>query len=483
MSRSRWMGAGALVGLALVTTPLVAVTAKDRVPESAPGPVEAGEIEVPSLVAANKLPSLAPLVEAVEPAVVAIEVDSLVENDMSQVPPMFREYFGGEGGRHNEHGEGSGFVISGDGLLLTNNHVIEDATALVARFSDGSKVKLRVLGTDPATDIALCQLEGERDDWAHVDLGSSAGLLVGDWVVAVGNPLGLGLTVTAGIVSGKGRALDHDVFDDFIQTDAAINPGNSGGPLFDLEGRVVGMNTAIVQGANTVGFSIPADLIRGVVSQLRTDGRVSRGYLGVGIQELDPELASAFGAEKGAVVTSVSADTPAGSSGIASGDVITGVGDTPVDDPQDLILAVSQLAPGQKVSIQLVRDGASKKIQVTLGERPGAPDRVGGTSEPQVVEALPPGRLGIVLAAVPDQLAQMLGSDGGAAIQSVAPGSPADGRLRPGDVIVEVDKQPVTDPDGARAALKAGKDTVVLKIIRGGSPQYVAVDKSAPARD
>jgi serine protease Do len=271
-------------------------------------------------------------------------------------------------------GEGSGFVISADGLMLTNHHVIDDADRITVVFGDGEEVAARVLGSDASMDIALLQLPADRS-WDHLELGDSDATQVGDWVLAMGNPLGLGNTVTAGIISGKGRVLGHDIFgnEDFLQTDAAINPGNSGGPLVTLDGKVVGMNTAIIAGANTVGFSVPANLITSVMDELRTEGHIARGFLGVNSQPLTPELAELLGvdAEDGALVSSVFPDTPAAKAGLERGDVVVEVDGQEIDDQTELVAAIGNKRPGEKVELRVVRAKGPKNLSVTLAERPG----------------------------------------------------------------------------------------------------------------
>ncbi len=462
MSRIAWLGTGVLVGAALVVVPHVPVSAKDHsVEPTTPA------IQVPIDAGAAALPTLAPLVKAVGPAVVAIEVESAIGRPSAdELPPMFR-HFAPEGGPRRSHGEGSGFVVTAEGHVLTNHHVVANADRIVAKFANGSEVTATVIGTDPATDVALLQLAGDRTDWAHVELGSSNGLEVGDWVVAIGNPLGLGVTVTAGIVSGKGRELGHDAFDDFIQTDASINPGNSGGPLFDLEGKVVGMNTAIIQGANTIGFAVPADLITDLLGDLTTNGRVARGYLGVQVQPMDPALAEALGVERGALISGVQEGTPASVSGIAEGDVIVGVADRPIADGRDLIAAVSSHKPGETVEVEVLREGRARSFEIELAER-----RLAGEAAPVLEKPEEPsrGRMGVTL--VPTR-------DGrGALVQSVRPDSAADGKLEPGDVIVEVDRQPIDGPAEAADLLSTGEGAAVLRVLRNGSsPLYVAIDR------
>ena len=478
-------GLGALV----VVAPGIGLAGKKAPPEAPTAavvnPTEPPPIEVPGAAVSQLVPasSFAPLVDAVRPAVVAIGVDEQRKGgsdlNLENVPPMFRPFLG-EVPNQKIHGEGSGFVISSDGYVLTNNHVVENADKITARFADGREVRATVVGTDPATDIALIKLDG-HETWPHVDLGSSKDLRVGDWVVAIGNPLGLGITVTAGIVSGTGRVLGHDAYDDFIQTDAAINQGNSGGPLFDTQGRVVGMNTAIIQGANTVGFAVPSDLIDDVLHDLRTDGKVSRGYLGVELQNMDVTLAKAMGAgeARGALVASVSAGTPAAKAGLQDGDVITSFAGTPVTDSSTLVRAVARHDPGEKVDLQVLRQGRTQTVKLTLAERPRDPnDPSGGSSEPEEPSSSSGSkRLGIGLAPLPRDAQRQLGASSGVVVNQVDPSGPAADKLAAGDVIQQVDGTPVSSPDEVKAAIQKGGDTVVLKVVRQGDSRYVAITR------
>ena len=325
--------------------------------------------------AVNPMRSFAPLVSVVEPAVVAIEVQGVAPGaDLSQLPPMFHDFFGSDprmSQPHVVHGEGSGVIISQDGLLLTNHHVIRSAQKIRARFSDGRTVDAKLLGSDPSIDIALLQLP-KQERWPYVEIGLSSGAQVGDWVVAVGSPLGLGHTVTAGIISGKGRALGHNVYDDFIQTDAAINQGNSGGPLFNLQGQVIGINTAMFQGANTIGFAIPIDMVKNALGDLQTSGRVSRGFLGIRPRLLTEELAGMLHASgvQGVLVAHVYEKTPAMKAGIEAGDIITHVDQAAVATPEQLIRTIGTHRPGESVEITLRRRAQSKNLKLLLSERP-----------------------------------------------------------------------------------------------------------------
>jgi len=335
---------------------------------------EAVDVPAPEMTTYHPMQSFAPLVEAVEPAVVAIKVEALTQpsQDLSEVPPPFRHLFSAQ--PRIERGEGSGFIISGDGMVLTNAHVVAEADNISVILRDGESAPAKVLGLDRTMDIALLKISGD-ETWPHVELGSSSSLKVGDWVLAMGNPLGLGHTVTAGIVSAKGRVLGHDIYgnEDYIQTDAAINQGNSGGPLFDINGNVVGMNTAIIAGANTIGFSIPSDLLAGVIEELADEGHISRGYLGVEPMNLTPQLAQEVGVNtlEGALIRRVFDGTPAAKSGLQSSDVVIAVDDETIREPADLIKAVGNMRPGEVVHLVVLRGSKQHKIKLVLAERPG----------------------------------------------------------------------------------------------------------------
>jgi len=417
--------------------------------------------------------SLAPLVQAIEPAVVAIEVE--VEFNAPQLPPMFHEFFGGSppGDSPLRQGEGSGFVISSDGLALTNAHVVSEAQTIHARLADGTRVEAEIVGIDEAIDVALLQLQTERD-WPHVELGDSSALRVGDRVVAIGNPLGLGHTVTAGIVSGKGRVLGHDIFgtDDFIQTDAAINQGNSGGPLFDLHGKVVGMNTAIIAGANTVGFSIPIDLIEGVLDALKSDGHVARGFIGVRPQTLTPELAEAVGVDvsTGALVAQVHEGTPAQEYGLERGDVVLKVDDEDIDSTQSLIAAVGSHRPGERVTLEVLRNNKRRNIEVVLAERTSdrTPPKSDEESSLAAIESI-----GLGLRPLTPQLAADAGVEGGILVERVDRGSAADGHLRAGDVIIELNQREVRSPAEVDRILRRSSGSVYFLVIRDEGQLFV----------
>jgi len=425
----------------------------------------------------NPTRSFAPLVEEIGQAVVSIEVKSKAD---PRAMSMFRQFgidprrFGMDPDQMPDRtGEGSGFVISEDGLMLTNHHVVAGADEVTVRFADGTESAVEILGSDQSMDIALLQLPRDRD-WPHLELADSDEVAVGDWVLAMGNPLGLGMTVTAGIISGKGRVLGHDIFgnEDFLQTDAAINPGNSGGPLVDLSGRVVGMNTAIIAGANTVGFSIPTNLIGSILDDLQTEGHVARGFLGVNSQPLTPELAKALGvdADKGAVVAGVFPGTPADSAGLEQGDVVIEVDGEAIDDQVGLVAAIGNRRPGDQVKVTVVRGDDRKKLRVTLAERPGEDDAPNTRSDAETLDDL-----GLTLAPLSAPLAADKGVGSGVLVERVDRDGPAAGRLRPGDIIRSVNRKEVTDPADVARILGRSTGTAFMVVVRDDAELFVTL--------
>jgi serine protease Do len=321
------------------------------------------------------LPDFADLAERVLPAVVNIAV---VSEQQTRVPDElkgtpFERYFRERRGRQQVQGAGSGFVVDPAGFVVTNNHVVGNATRVVVALQDGTEMTARVVGTDDLTDLALLKVE-PREPLPSVPWGSSGHARVGQWVLAAGNPFGLGGTVTSGIISARGRDIGAGPFDDFIQTDAAINPGNSGGPLFNAGGEVIGINTAIFSpsgGSAGIGFATPSDLARGVIEQLRRDGRVERGWLGVQVADLAPEAGSnPARARRGVLVQGVERGSPAARAGLRAGDVLTALNGERLQTSQALIRTVAGTAPGQTVRLSLTRDGRNQDIAVQVGRRP-----------------------------------------------------------------------------------------------------------------
>ena len=483
MAISTLLGTLALVSATAVITAPLATEA---------GTTDTRPVQVPKPSATyNPARSFAPLVQAVEPAVVAIEVENQVSGRRSStgIPPeferMFPDFFGSPGrgnpGPRTVRGEGSGFIVSTDGLVLTNHHVIDNADTIRARFTDGNVVDLTLVGSDPRTDVALLKLPDNRQ-WPYVEFGSSKALQVGDWVIAVGNPLGLGSTVTAGIISGKGRDLANgNPYDQFLQTDAAINQGNSGGPLFNVEGQVVGMNTAIIQGANTVGFAIPVHIIQRVKRDLETSGYVSRGFIGVAAQDLDEELAKALEAnvEHGALIAKVYAGTPAHKAGLQAGDIITQINRLEIGSHSDLVRAIGEHHPEDKISLSYIRKGQKRTARVTLAEMPdnNAQRRVVALDSPKV-KTRPDAastKIGLELGKMSAQLAAKAKIDQGVLIQSVERGSPVDGRLQAGDILVQVNNHAVAAPSDVDRILANSKGLVSFLVIRGERQMYIAL--------
>jgi serine protease Do len=421
------------------------------------------------------------LVASVQPAVVNITVEQLPatasadRNFEGETPfdDFFREFRGRGGLIPMPHagkrvGAGSGFIIDDAGHVVTNAHVIDGATTVKIKLSDERELKGKVLGKDARLDIAVLEIQGAKN-FPHVTLGSSAGLKVGEPVVAIGNPFGLGGTVTTGIVSAKSRTIGAGPYDDFIQTDASINPGNSGGPLFDLHGQVVGMNTAINPNGQGIGFAIPSDSIRSVLPQLIEHGTVRRGRLGVHIQEVDQTLARALGLAdtRGALVGDVEKGGPGEKAGLRDGDVITSIDGQPVIHARDLSRMVAAHPPGASVTIGVRRGTGALTLPVTLAELREE------TSAPQRHEDQPSsGRLGVELGDA---------KNGGALVQRVSPSGPAAGLLAAGDVILEVDRKPVKSAaDAATKLRQAGADKpVLLRVEREGSTRWVAIERKS----
>jgi len=426
--------------------------------------------------------TFADLAELVSPAVVNIRTSQTVTG-MHGLPPEFEENFGfpfnfGRGQPHKREGAGSGFVISKEGYIVTNNHVVEGMDEILVAFTDGSEHVATVIGRDPKTDIALIKVE--PGDYLHpIALGNSDAIRPGDWVVAIGNPFGLEHTVTAGIVSAKHR---RDViggsYDDFIQTDAAINPGNSGGPLINLAGEVIGINTAINPRANTIGFTVPINMAKLILPQLRSKGSVTRGWLGVVIQGITPELAESFELknQEGALVSKVLPDGPAATAGIERGDVIVEFDGTAIAEWRDLPRVVAETAVDQPVDVIVIRNGNRKKFDVKVGalEEP----RLAGVTEPEVSS---PAVYGLRAQNLTPEIAQQLGltDTRGVVVTEIEPGSPADvAGLRRGDVIVEVNRKEIADLAELQAQMQGGEKSVLMLIRRDDATIYVPMKRT-----
>ena len=377
--------------------------------------------------------------------------------------------------RKSEMVRGTGFIVSADGYIITNNHVVENASKVHVTLHNGNKVIATIIGTDAKTDLAVIKIDETK--LPFLTFGNSDKLEVGDWTIAVGNPFGLQASVTVGVVSAKGRSqLNITDFDDFIQTDAAINPGNSGGPLLNVDGEVIGINTAIVSGSGGymgIGFAIPSNMATKVMDQLIKDGSVTRGFLGVTLQPVDPELAKFYKLDKpqGALITDVVKGSPADVAGLKVEDVIIGFDNAPVDSLSTFRNAVSLMPPGSKISLRIVRDGKQKEIKVTITSAPG--DIVGPSSLSQ--------KLGFIASNLTPEISQQLGyvDEKGVVIMKVQPETPAaEAGLRPGNLVVAVNRKKVTTLDEYNEALsKASKDGKVLLMVRhGDAVRFVALN-------
>ena len=433
--------------------------------------------------------SFADLAERVAPAVVSIQTSGTVAVSRTPgLPPGFEEFFGGnpfhrgqpeQPRERKSSGEGSGFVISTEGYIVTNNHVVEDMDKISVLFLDGTELDAQVVGLDPKTDIALLKVEPGRKNLTAIALGDSDQARPGDWVVAIGNPFGLAHTVTAGIVSAKNRReVTNQSYEDFIQTDAAINPGNSGGPLIDLEGRVIGINTAIRSGANTIGFSVPINQAKQILPQLRADGHVTRGWLGVQIQGVTSEIADQFDLEetRGALVSQVLPNTPAEAGGIQRGDVIIEFNDTPIGEWHELPSVVANTPVSAKANIVVVRDGKRKSFKIEIAQLED--EEVLASVEPEAggTEAF-----GLRAQDVTPSMADQLGLDNtnGVIVTEVDPaGSAAEAGIQRGDVIVEVNRDEVKSARDLASKLEGAEENALVLVRRGGNTLYIALNRA-----
>jgi serine protease Do len=433
----------------------------------------------------------ADIVEKVKPAVISVRVkmerqtNSGLSNDELPFPPgspfdRFFRRFGmpnnGDGGREVVTGQGSGFFISADGYAVTNNHVVQNAENVQVTTDDSKTYTAKVIGTDPRSDLALIKVDGT--DFPYVKLGDNAPR-VGDWVLAVGNPFGLGGTVTAGIVSARGRDIGAGPYDDFIQIDAPVNKGNSGGPTFDVDGNVIGVNTAIFSpsgGSVGIAFAIPADTVKGVVAQLRDKGSVTRGWIGVQIQPVTADLADSLGLKKtaGALVSEPQHESPAAKAGIESGDVIISVDGTPVRDARELARRIGTMNPGTTVKLGLFHQGQEKTVTLTLGTLPNDKQAANEQSQHQTPDNDVP-KLGFTLAPGGK------GSEGkGVVVTAVDPnGVAADHGFQVGDVILDVGGKSVSNPSDVRNQLadarKDGKHTLLFRVKSNEGTRFVAL--------
>ena len=433
--------------------------------------------------------SFADLAEKVKPAVVNISTEKTVRIPGSP----FRHFFGpdepfGDFFRRffdedipdrelKQQSLGSGFIIDKDGYIITNNHVVEGADEIKVKLADGREFKAKVIGRDPKTDLALIKITTLFKNLPVLPLGDSDKIRVGDWVLAVGNPFGLEHTVTQGIISATGRVIGSGPYDNFLQTDAPINPGNSGGPLINLKGEVIGINTAIIATGQGIGFAIPSNMAKAIVSQLKEKGKVVRGWLGVSVQTITPEMAAAFGLKKpeGALVSDVVAGGPAQTAGIKRGDIITAYDGKEIKRMSDLPRLVAETPVGKTVEIKVIRDGKEMALKATISELPAGKIAFGGPVSEE--------SLGMRVDNITPRWSHQLGIEdkSGVVVTGVAPNSPAEeAGIQVGDIIKEINRKPIRnmkDYESGLSGWERGKPLLLL-IKRGGQTFYVSIKAS-----
>jgi serine protease Do len=488
IQNSRWLPT---MALALALCGAVAGYAVAHTGQGAGGHVYATlKIADPSEGASKT--GFAPIVKQVLPNVVNISSSKVVRTpnqigEGMQMDPFFQQFFGHGFGNgpavpkeRRERSLGSGVIVSPEGYVLTNNHVVDGATDIKVTLSDKREIKAAIVGTDVKTDVAVLKLEGSN--FPAITLGDSSKVQVGDYALAIGDPFGVGQTVTMGIVSAKGRGnLGIEDYEDFIQTDAPINPGNSGGALINDHGELIGINTAILShgsgGNEGIGFAIPVNLARQVMNQLLDHGKVTRGYLGVVVQPISPAMAKALGQSEptGALVGDVSANGPAQAAGVERGDIILELNSKPMNDANELRNTVSMLQPGETVKLKISRNGSVRDLSVKLGELPASKEQAQNQKEGASKEVLE----GVSVENVDADTAKELGLPGltkGVVVTDIDPSSPkADSGLRKGDVIQEVNHQPVHNvAEFEQAMHKAGKEEALLLVNRGGTTLFIA---------
>ena len=487
-----WHRMAVLGCVTLATGSLVAFT---------PGPQGKGKADLLHLQVSNAppsensrvFPSFAPVIKKVAPSVVKVSVTSQAKAAMTGMPEGLdlRQFFGGElpdmpNSQHHLHmpkqqGVGSGVIVTADGYVLTNNHVVDHADDIKVALNDGREFSGKVIGRDPKTDVAVIKIEAR--DLPAVTIADSDAIEVGDRVLAIGNPFGIGQTVTTGIVSAKGRATLGLDYEDFIQTDAAINPGNSGGALVDVDGRLIGVNTAILSrsgGNQGIGFAVPTNLARWVMESLVSNGRVDRGFLGVNIQDLTPQMAKQFKINQtsGALVADVTPGSPAEKAGVKSGDLITAFNGKVISDSRHLKLQVGATPAGASVPLKVLRDGASMTLNVTVEALPS--DKLAQvTPADKADDALHGVAVADLDRATRDQL-KVPPQITGALISQVEQDSPAyEAGLREGDVITEINHQLIKSAEQATSVCsKPATKVTLVKIWRQGSSRYLVVDES-----
>jgi serine protease Do len=474
-----------LIGFFIVS--LVEVLRSSFIPQG-PGPdVQQASATAPG-ESGRAMTSLADLVDRLKPTVVNISTTKTIRSGGMRSPfggSPFDRYFGGDDFFERFFGDipkrefkqrslGSGFIISTDGYIFTNNHVIERADTILVKLSDGREYKAEVIGRDAKTDLALIKIKPGKS-LPVVDIGDSEKLRVGEWVIAIGNPFGLEQTVTAGIVSAKGRVIGAGPYDNFIQTDASINPGNSGGPLFNMEGKVIGVNTAIVAQGQGIGFAIPISMAKSILPDLKSKGKVTRGWMGVSVQEVTEDIAKNLKLKdrSGALISEVFKGDPADKAGLRPGDVILEVNGKSIKDTHELLILIASFHVGDKVNVKVTRDGQEKTFQVIVSERKDRPEVAMESSG----KKLP---FGMNVQDITPQMARQLGipASKGVIVTEVEEGSPADEvGIQSRDIILQVNKVNIGSlKDYQREIAKpSSKNSILLLIKRGKTTYYVAL--------
>ena len=483
MFNTRFVSRGTVYAALLAGTTLAGFAAGHAVLAT---PSDGAAIAAPIQPAApsQRLADFSGLVTQVKPAVLSIttelSAEAIAEEDDGASRPMPMQPHG----RQHAEARGSGFLIDADGTIVTNNHVVKGAKSVSVTLDDGTQLPARVLGRDARTDLAVLKVDAGRK-LPFIQLGDSDKVRVGEWVVAMGNPFGLGGTVTAGILSASGRDIGSGPYDNFLQIDAPINRGNSGGPLFTQDGQVVGVNSAIVSpsgGSIGIGFAIPSNMVKTVVAELEKNGHVTRGYLGVSAQPVTPAIAAALGgkAEAGALVANVEPDSPAAKADVKPGDIIVSVDGKAVKSPRDLAVDVAAVMPGETAKIAVLRNGETQTLTATVAALPGE-----ATADAGPAASAPRKGIGLALAPLTPEARNQLDvpeRTKGAVVADVKQGSPAEmAGIQQGDVILGVGQASVSSPDQAAHAIKdaiKGGKSVALRVLREGHTTFVAVDPS-----
>jgi len=419
----------------------------------------------------NGLPSFAELIKKLKPAVVNISTTNMIKRRSTPFPSPFEDYFkkffdNGPQREFKQKGLGTGFIISEDGYVVTNNHVVDKADDIEIILEDGEKYVAKIIGKDPKTDLALLKIESENS-LPFVEFGDSESSEIGDWVIAIGNPFGLGHTVTAGIISAKGRILGIGNYDDFIQTDAPINPGNSGGPLFNLRGEVVGVNTAIIAGGQGLGFSIPINLTKHIIDQIKDGGKVVRGWLGITIQKVTAEIAEVIGIKEGSgvLIADVAKESPAENGGLLRGDIVLEYNGKKIKEVSDLTGKVALTSPGTVAKLKIIRESKTRELNIAIGEFPEDEKIAKKTEKPEQ-------KFGLAVINITPQIASRfdLSSKEGVIVSSVSRGSVAsEAGFRRGDIIIEINNTTIINLEDYNNRLdEIGKGNSALFLVKRG---------------